>query len=140
MYWFGSGFANTDCGHKSIAKSQSIYTYLSIFIIYNLIMLKSFIATVLSVLLVSSVATFAYCPPCPTGPWWSAYVAIPAPIPGATVTTSNGTGSTVTTKKVKKTKVIGTAVFWFNDLKTYTVNTRNPVKYAVMCCGDNQPT
>jgi hypothetical protein len=84
----------------------------------------------------ASVSAFAQCPPCPTGPWWSAYVAIPAPIPGATVTTSNGTGATVTTKKVKKTRVIWTTVFWFNGVKTYTMNTRTPVKYAMMCCVD----
>lgn len=99
-------------------------------------MLKSLIAWVLSISLFASVAVLAWCLPCPTGPWWSAYIAIPAPVPGATVTTSNGTGSTVTTKKVKKTRVIWTTVFWFNATKTYTLQTWSPVKYAMMCCGD----
>ena len=93
----------------------------------------------LSVLLLSSVTSFAYCPPCPTAAWGSAYVAIPAPIPGTTVTQSNWTGTVSTTKKKVK-RMIGTTVFWFNGAKTYTVNTRNPVKYATMCCGDYETT
>lgn len=97
-------------------------------------MLKSLIAWVLSICMFASVATFAYCPPCPTGPWWSAYVAIPAPVPGTTVTTSNGTGGVTTTKKKVK-RMIGTMVFWFNTVKTFVLNAWTP-KYAMMCCGD----
>ena len=99
-------------------------------------MFKLLLLTMLSVFLLTSVTSFASCPPCPpSAAWGSAYVAIPAPIPGTTMTTSSWTGTVTTTKKKVK-RMIGTMVFWFNGAKTYTVNTRNPVKYAMMCCGD----